>query len=146
MNTQIIDHITVSEKSSIPRLSGHRLTVHFIVYLIYHERLTPEQVSEEYSLSLGKVFAALSFYHDNKTQIDDLIAREGLALETVENLNEPGEDILQAVVTVQEIARIFGVDESTVREAATKGWIYGRKAGGTWLINRKDAEARWGNG
>ena len=47
-------------------------------------------------------------------------------------------------MTVKEIAEEFGVDESTVREAAKKGWIPAHKSGATWLIRRHDAQARWG--
>jgi uncharacterized protein (DUF433 family) len=139
------EYIKVSEVSGVPRLAGHRLTVHFIVYLIYREGMTPEEVAAQYSLTLGQVYAALAFYHDNKVFIDELLAGEDRSLDAVENLNVPHEDELWQVMTVQEIARVFQVDESTVREAVTREWVYGRKAGGTWIISRRDAEQRWGD-
>ncbi len=145
MDIQVIEHIKISEKSGVPRLAGHRLTVHFIVYLIYREGMRPEEVAAQYGLTLGQVYAALAFYHDNKTFIDALLAGEDRTLEAIEHLKDPPEDELWQVMTVQEIARVFRVDESTVREAVSKEWVYGRKAGGTWIISRRDAEQRWGN-
>ena len=47
-------------------------------------------------------------------------------------------------MTVREIAQVYALDESTVREAAKKGWVPARKSGATWLIRSREAEARWG--
>ena len=53
------------------------------------------------------------------------------------------QDQLEAIMTSKEIAEEFGIKEDTVRDAIEHGWLFARKAGGTWLIRRKDAEARW---
>ena len=36
----------------------------------YHER-TPDQIADGYQISLAEVYAALSYYHAHKREIDD---------------------------------------------------------------------------
>ena len=74
MSIQAIEHIKIAEKSGVPRLAGHRLTVHHIVLWFYRHGHTVEEIAEMYNLSLGQVYAALSFYHDNKELVDGFIA------------------------------------------------------------------------
>jgi hypothetical protein len=47
-------------------------------------------------------------------------------------------------MTTSEAEAEFGMAEGTVRKAAQRDDIPARKSGGTWLIRRADAEARWG--
>jgi len=49
-----------------------------------------------------------------------------------------------AVMTAGEIVKLYGLDESTVRQAIYRG-LPARRSGGTWLVLRSVAEARWGN-
>jgi hypothetical protein len=51
---------------------------------------------------------------------------------------------LSDVITAGEARELFGLAEATVRQAINRGQIPHRKSGGTWLILRKHAEARWG--
>ncbi len=51
---------------------------------------------------------------------------------------------LEAVMTVKEIAETYGVSPFTVHDAIRHGWLPARRSGGTYLIRRRDAEARWG--
>lgn len=51
---------------------------------------------------------------------------------------------LNAVTTPGEIADEYGISDATVRQAIARDDIPARKSGGTWLITRADAEARWG--
>jgi uncharacterized protein (DUF433 family) len=64
-----------------PRINGTRIRVKDIV--IWHERLgmSPEEIVSEWShLTLGDVYAALSYYDDNRAQIDaELKAEEAFA-------------------------------------------------------------------
>jgi len=53
-------------------------------------------------------------------------------------------ELLQAVMTVSEIAETYGVNQNTVNQACRMGWLPFRKSGKTLLITRRDAEARWG--
>lgn len=56
-----------------------------------------------------------------------------------ENVN-----FLASVMTAGEAVEEFGLSEAAVRIACQRGSIPARKSGGTWLILRADAEARWG--
>jgi uncharacterized protein (DUF433 family) len=54
-----------------PRIAGTRIRVKDIV--LWHERMgmSPEEIVSEWShLTLGDVYAALSFYDDNRARID----------------------------------------------------------------------------
>jgi uncharacterized protein (DUF433 family) len=54
-----------------PRLAGHRITVSDIA--IWHERMgmSPDEIASEHpSLILSDVYAALTYYHDNRDEID----------------------------------------------------------------------------
>lgn len=55
-----------------------------------------------------------------------------------------GAEILAEIMTPQEIAQVYNLSESTVRVNIHRGKIKARKSGGTWLVRRADAEARWG--
>jgi uncharacterized protein (DUF433 family) len=53
-----------------PRIVGHRITVQNIV--IWHERmgLSADEIATTYELSLGDVYAALTYYYDHRAEID----------------------------------------------------------------------------
>lgn len=53
-----------------PRITGHRITVQDIA--AWHERLEmgADEIASEYSLTLGDVYAALSYYYDHREEID----------------------------------------------------------------------------
>jgi uncharacterized protein (DUF433 family) len=61
-----------------PRIAGHRITVQDIA--IWHERLgrSVDEIATEYDLTLAEIYAALSYYHDHREEIDRSI-REGEA-------------------------------------------------------------------
>ncbi len=54
-----------------PRISGHRITVENIV--IWHDRLgrSADEIATEYDLTLADVYAALTYYYDNRESIDE---------------------------------------------------------------------------
>jgi uncharacterized protein (DUF433 family) len=66
-----------------PHIRGHRVKVQHIA--IWHDRMgmTPEEIVVTYpSLSLPAVFAALSYYHGHRAEIDaDILADERFAAE-----------------------------------------------------------------
>lgn len=142
-----IEHIVKREdvRGGAPCIAGHRITVHHIVLMIERHGHTPDEIADMYDLTLGQVYAALSYYHDHKAEIDAIIAAGDRTLEVIQNLPDPGDEELWRVLTVAEVAAIFHLDERTVREAVENQWIYGRKAGGTWIMRRADAEQRWGH-
>jgi uncharacterized protein (DUF433 family) len=64
-----------------PRIAGHRIKVAHVA--IWHERMgeTPEQIVEQHpGVTLADVYAALTYYHDHKEEVDaDIRAGEELA-------------------------------------------------------------------
>ncbi len=65
-----------------PRIAGHRITVQQIV--IWHERagLSADEIAGTYELSLAEVYAALAYYYDHRSAIDESIrAGEAFAAE-----------------------------------------------------------------
>jgi excisionase family DNA binding protein len=127
-----------------------------------HVGVSADEILEQYNLTPGQLYAALSYYYDHREEIDKLIEQEEALLENARSAPaSPQEARIRAMwqdrqathrsegswdgeMTVKEIAEEFGVDESTVREAAKKGWIPARKSGATWLIRGHAAYARWG--
>src|SRR5260221_9579686 len=56
-----------------PRIAGHRITVQNIV--IWHERMgmSADGIADEHELTLSQVYAALAYYYDNRSEIDESI-------------------------------------------------------------------------
>jgi excisionase family DNA binding protein len=165
MAVQTINHIDVTPGGYLggaPRIAGKRISVHHLVVMTEHLGVSADEILDQYNLTPGQLYAALSYYYDHREEIDRLIAHEETLLEkarsTPASLQEAriramwqdrqstrrSEGDGDSEMTVKEIAGEFGVDESTVREAAKKGWIPARKSGATWLIHKRDAYARWG--
>jgi uncharacterized protein (DUF433 family) len=69
-----------------PRIAGHRITVQNIV--VWHERmgLNADEIATEYGLTLGDVYAALAYYYDHRTAIDDSIRADRTFVEELRNL------------------------------------------------------------
>lgn len=68
---------------------------------------------------------------------------EGYSVKTnVAVISAPG-DRLHLVMTTREAEDEFGLATGTAKKAAQRGDVPARKSGGTWLIRRVDAEARW---
>jgi uncharacterized protein (DUF433 family) len=61
-----------------PRIVGHRITVEDVV--IWHERLgkSVDEIVTAYNLTLADVYAALTYYYDHQSEIDQRM-REGKA-------------------------------------------------------------------
>ncbi len=59
-----------------PRIAGHRITVQNVA--IWHERLgmTPDEIASEYDLTLAEIDAALTYYFDHRSEIDQTIAED----------------------------------------------------------------------
>ncbi|MEK6259133.1 MAG: DUF433 domain-containing protein [Planctomycetota bacterium] len=56
-----------------PRIAGHRITVQNIA--IWHERMgwSPDEIAAEYDLPLADVYAAMAYYFEHRTEIDQSI-------------------------------------------------------------------------
>jgi uncharacterized protein (DUF433 family) len=122
-----IEHINISAQTGVPRIRGHRITVSFIVRLIYQQGATVQGVTDAYQLTPGEVYAALSYYHDHQEEVDELLRQGDVAWQQAlqenptlaehERLND-----VQRVMTVKEAAHQFGVAERTIREALEARW------------------------
>src|SRR5438477_8449531 len=52
------------------RIDGSRVTVHQIV-TCYQQGLTPEEIADQYPhINLAQIYAALTYYHANRDEID----------------------------------------------------------------------------
>lgn len=57
-----------------PRIEGTRITVRAIVICVLHQGMSPEEVLAHYPhLNLAALYDALSYYYDNRNEIDDEI-------------------------------------------------------------------------
>jgi uncharacterized protein (DUF433 family) len=68
--------LTPGVRGGKPRLSGTRLTVADVVVL--HRRLgySLEEIAGKYDLSPSAVYAAMAYYYDHRTEIDQSIDEE----------------------------------------------------------------------
>jgi len=59
-----------------PCIAGRRIPVHHIV--TWHEEMgiSVEEIAGDLGLTPGQVYAALSYYHDHREEIDEIIRRE----------------------------------------------------------------------
>jgi len=67
-----------------PYIAGTRITVHRIVNW-YKQGYSPEEIADEYEhLSLAQVYAALTYYHANQSEIEVDMAAEDAEIERLE--------------------------------------------------------------
>jgi uncharacterized protein (DUF433 family) len=57
-----------------PHIAGHRIAVSHIAVWVTHHGLTPAEIAAQFHLTIGEVYAALSYYYDHKEQMDQEIA------------------------------------------------------------------------
>ena len=74
------------------RIDGTRVTVHQIV-TCYQQGLTPEEIAEQYPhVNLAQVYAALTYYHANREEIDrELEAENADFLRLAKKFGQPKE-------------------------------------------------------
>lgn len=124
-----------------PRIEGRRISVHQIADLHEHLGWTVAQIAQSYDLTFAEIYAALSYYHDHRAEIDRAIH---LDHEWAQHQRAEQASRLHEVMTATEVARVYGITDHAVRDAIRNNRIPARKSAGTWLIRREDAEARWG--
>jgi uncharacterized protein (DUF433 family) len=78
MSEVVSPHIELREGAAgvRPRIAGKGVLVHAIAVWHQELRLSPEQIAAEHGLTLGEVYAALSYYHDHRAELDELIRTE----------------------------------------------------------------------
>lgn len=85
MATKTLDqHIEITQGMSggKPRIAGHRITVENIV--VWHEHLgrSVDDIATEHGLTLVDVYAALAYYFDHRTEIDQSLEESKTFLKT----------------------------------------------------------------
>jgi hypothetical protein len=85
-----------------------------------------------------------------------VIVKDGEILETISphliylvdldgTIADTRHDPLWDVLTTSEAEAVFGLAKNTANKACQRGEIPCRKSGGAWLIQAKDAYAKWGS-
>lgn len=85
-----IEHIEAKPHSGKPRIAGRGITVAFLSRFIGDPEWTVERICQDYDLTPGQVYAAWSYYYDNKDEIERSLA-EGE--ERVERNSKPTSDL-----------------------------------------------------
>jgi uncharacterized protein (DUF433 family) len=67
------DMMKVAIDRGKPRIAGRRITIADVAIAYLRLGQTLEEVAAEYDLTLAEVYAAMSFYYDNKVAIDESI-------------------------------------------------------------------------
>ena len=81
---------TPDVRSARPRIAGTGVTVQRIVSL-YRLGLSPEEIVAEFGhLTLAQVYAALAYYHANRTEIDSSLAAEEAEAKELERPPQAG--------------------------------------------------------
>lgn len=78
MTIHVIEHIesTPGVCGGKPCIAGRRIPVHHIVIWYGELGINAEEIARELDLTLGQVYAALSYYHDHREEIDQIIQNE----------------------------------------------------------------------
>jgi uncharacterized protein (DUF433 family) len=83
MATTLDSHIEITPgvAGGKPRIAGCRITVQNIV--IWHEQMghSVDAIAEEYDLTLADVYAALAYYHDHRSAVDESIRSDAELVE-----------------------------------------------------------------
>ena len=57
-----------------PRIAGRRITVQNIVIWHEHMGFSVDEIATQYDLTLAEIYAALAYYYDHKSEIDQAMA------------------------------------------------------------------------
>lgn len=58
-----------------PTIAGHRIAVSHVAIWVIYQGATPQEIADEFHLTLGEVYAALAYYYDHKQEMDEQIAK-----------------------------------------------------------------------
>jgi uncharacterized protein (DUF433 family) len=131
-----------------PRIEGRRISVQLVAVLHEHAGRSIHEIAAELNLSLAEIYAALSYYHANREEIEEAIRLEDRRInESSDVVHIKADDLIRGdlnlVMTPQEIAETYDVTPDAVYQAVKRDTIPYRKSGSTILIRRWDAEKRW---
>lgn len=85
MELTIVQHITVTPglRGGKPHIIGRRITVSDVAFFHLIQGMSVPEIAAEYDLSLGEVYAALSYYFDHRAEIDQRTAEDEAFAEEV---------------------------------------------------------------
>jgi uncharacterized protein (DUF433 family) len=78
---------TPGVRAGKPRIAGTRISVSDVVVWHFQMGLSLEEIAVKYNLPLAAVYAAISFYFDNKEEIDAKIEEGRIFYETNKKAN-----------------------------------------------------------
>jgi excisionase family DNA binding protein len=149
--TAVLDTVQIVSTPGIlggkPRIDSTRISVQQVAAHYVIARWRVEEIAEAFDLTFGQIHAAISYYYDHHVEIDEAIQQEQEWIDQIKAEQDriaPGGDFLDQVMTPPAVAREFNLSDRTVRDAIEQGKVRALKSGGTWLIRRAEAEARWG--
>lgn len=92
-----------------------------IISKIFAER-TPDQLAEDYALSMAEVYAALAYYHCNKAEIDEDIREDFKRSDAIGNsgLVKVQSPVYEDAETVSVRDAMDGLDEGAIGKAVRK--------------------------
>lgn len=73
MSTQVLEQHIVMTPGILggrPRIAGHRISVYHVYEWHDIMGMSVDQIARDYVLTPGQIYAALSYYWDNKAEID----------------------------------------------------------------------------
>ena len=105
-----------------PCIVGTDLRVLDIVISKIFAEHTPDQLAEDYALSMAEVYAALAYYHCNKAEIDEDIREDFKRSDAIGDkglvkVQSPGHEDVE---TVSVRDAMDGLDEGAIGEAVRK--------------------------
>jgi len=126
-----------------PHIEGTRISVQQIVE--HHERFhwAPEKIARAFRLSLAQVYAALTYYHEHKEEIDQVLDQDRAEMQEWLASAALPDSVLMLVMTPQEVSEQFSISTEAVYQAIRRNRLPARQSGKTWLILRSDAERLW---
>lgn len=95
-------------------------------------------MADDYDLTLGQVYAALSYYYDHREEIDGTIAEEEDAYEAGLSAQRASKAAGEDYVTAEAAAILLGVKHESRRVAALcrEGRLDCQKVANRWIVSR----------
>jgi len=86
----VLDHhieITPGVRGGQPRIGGTRITVADIVIMYLRLGQSLEEIAAKYNSELADVYAAMAYYHDHRSEIDERIKADEAFAEAFQQHN-----------------------------------------------------------
>ncbi len=138
--TTILSSISIVSSPDIldgkPRLEGHRIGVHQIVYHVLYQGWNYQELEEAYGLPPADVHAALSYYYGHVEEIESLIERN-LDDDSPPRIRELAA-LLDSFLSTGQAAQRLQITERAVRKLIDSGTLPAKKVGANWFIHPDD--------